>query len=367
VANIVSSSAKRLVSLDAFRGATMASMVLVNNNGNSLTTFAPLLHAKWNGWTFTDLVFPFFLWIVGVSMTFSYARRIEEGADRSKLLLHTLRRAAMIFALGLLLNGFPFYDLSTLRIPGVLQRIAVCYLIGSFVYLYTQWRGQVYTIIGCCAAYWMMMALVDVPGYGPGVLEPIGNFGQWVDNMLLPGHLYSNTKVWDPEGFVSTLPAIANVLFGALCGTLLWRGDLQPAEKTAWLMVSGVALASLAGFLDHFMPINKQLWTPPYALLSSGFAFLGFATCYWFADVLGKKSWCGPLVIYGSNAITIYAASGLFARMLSLLGWRQPLYDGFFGAVAPPMLASLLYALMHVAVMYSLAWTLHRRGIFLRF
>lgn len=133
------------------------------------------------------------------------------------------------------------------------------------------------------------------------------------------------------------------------------------------MMVIGVALASLSGFLDHFLPINKQLWTPPYALLTSGFAFLGFGCSYWFVDVLGKKNWCGPFVIYGSNAIAIYAASGLFARLLSMLGWRQPLYDGFFAVVAPPVLASLLYALMHVGVMYALAWTLHRRGLFLRF
>lgn len=367
MSSIVSAPSGRLVSLDAFRGATMAAMVLVNNNGDSRSTFPPLLHAKWNGWTFTDLVFPFFLWIVGISMTLSYARRVESGADKRLLLLHSLRRAALIFGLGLLLNGFPNYDLSTLRIPGVLQRIAVCYFIGSCILLYTGWRGMIAALVACCTAYWVLMTSIDVPGYGRGVLEPIGNFGQWVDQLLLPGHLYSQTRIWDPEGFVSTLPAIANVLFGALAGLLLRRGDLPPAEKTSWLFVCGLALASLAGFLDHFMPINKQLWTPPYALLTSGFAFAGFAASYWLIDVKGFSRHTGPFVIYGSNAIVVYAASGLFARLLSLTGIRQPLYEGFFAAVAPPMLASLLYALMHVAVMYLLAWGLYRRGWFVRF
>jgi predicted acyltransferase len=345
----------------------MAAMVLVNNNGDSRNTFPPLLHARWHGWTFTDLVFPFFLWIVGVSMTLSYAKRVEAGADKRSLLLHSLRRAAMIFALGLLLNGFPYYDLGSLRIPGVLQRIAVCYFLGSCVFLYTSWRGIAGAIVASCAAYWVLMTAIDVPGYGRGLLEPVGNFGQWVDNMLLPGHLYSQTRVWDPEGFVSTLPALANVLFGALAGLMLRRGGEEPAEKASWLFVCGLALASLAGFLDHFMPINKQLWTPPYALLTSGFAFAGFAACYWLVDGKGYKRFTEPFVIYGSNAIVVYAASGLFARLLSLTGIRQPLYEGFFAAVAPPMLASLLYALMHVAVMYLLALLLYRRGWFVRF
>ena len=220
------------MSLDAFRGATIAAMILVNNPGDGRTTFAPLLHAEWNGWTFTDLVFPFFLWMVGIAMTFSFARRVEGGAGKGKLLLHTVRRAALIFLLGLLLNGFPKYDLTTLRIPGVLQRIAICYLIGSLIFLYTKWRGQLAAIVGLCAVYWMLMTLFPVPGYGPGVLEPIGNFGQWVDEMLLSGHMYSRTKVWDPEGVVSTLPAIANVLFGALFGTLLRKPGLTPILVT---------------------------------------------------------------------------------------------------------------------------------------
>lgn len=344
----------------------MASMILVNNAGDGATTFAPLLHAKWHGWTFTDLVFPFFLWMVGIAMTFSYARRVEEGADKSKLLLHTLRRAALIFLLGLALNGFPKYDLATIRIPGVLQRIAICYLIGSCIFLYTKWRGQLYAIAALCTAYWMLMTLVPVPGYGPGVLEPIGNFAQWIDNMLLPGHLYARTKVWDPEGLVSTLPAISNVLFGALFGTILRKQDLTPAEKTAWILSAGCALSFLGTFLDLFMPINKQIWTPSYAVFTSGLAALAFGCFYWIIDVQGYQRGTKWLTVYGMNAIAIYALSGLFARLLNMSGHRPDVYAVFSSAL-PPYLASLGFALMNVGVMYLAAWTMHRRGWFLRF
>jgi len=354
-----------LVSLDAFRGATIAAMILVNNPGDGNTTFAPLLHAAWHGWTFTDLVFPFFLWMVGIAMTFSYARRVEEGAGKGKLLLHTLRRAALIFLLGLLLNGFPKYDLATLRIPGVLQRIAICYLIGSCIFLYTKWRGQLAAIIGLCTVYWMLMTLVPVPGYGPGVLQPIGNFGQWIDEMLLSGHMYSRTKVWDPEGLVSTLPAIANVLFGALFGTLLRKPELSPAEKTSWILVSGAILAFLGTFLNLFMPINKQLWTPSFAVFTSGLAALSFGCFYWLIDVQGYQRGTRWLTIYGMNAIAVYALSGILARLINLSGWRPGIYS-VFTAAAPPHIASLLFALMMVGVLYLVAWTMHRRGWFLR-
>ena len=355
------------MSLDVFRGATIAAMILVNNSSIGQETFAPLRHAKWNGWTFADLVFPFFLWIVGVSLAFSFTRRIDEGADRPHLMLHTLRRAALLFGLGLLLNGFPHFNLETIRIPGVLQRIAVCYLVGAAIFMYTSWHAQVYWIIGLSTTYWMMMTLIPVPGHGPGVLNPIGNFAQYVDNLLLPGHLYSSAKVWDPEGIVGTLPAITNLLFGTLCGTLLQRDGLDVREKTIWMFVWGLVLAALAGFLYHFMPINKKLWTPPYALLTSGCALLAFACCYWFIDVLNKKDWSGLLVIYGANPIAIYVASVVFAKLLSLLGVSTRLYAGVLEVIASPMVASVLYAMLHVSAMYVVAWFMYKHRLFLRF
>lgn len=356
---------KRLLSLDVFRGATVASMVLVNNSGHGPSTFAPLRHAEWDGWTFADLVFPVFLWIVGVSMTFSFARRIEANADTRILLLHILRRATLLFGLGVLLEGFPSYDLEAIRIPGVLQRIAVCYLMGGGIFAYTSWRGQMYWIIGLFTAYWMMMTLIPVPDYGPGVLSPMGNFARYVDNLLLSGHL--SNQPTDSLGVVSTLPAIANLLLGVLCGQWLRREDWDARAKTIGMVGAGVTLLLLGGFFDHFMPINKKLWTPPYALLTSGCAFLGFACCYWIIDVWGKKDWCRPLVIYGTNAILIYAASIVFAKLLSAAGVRWLLYAKVFSAIAPPMLASLLYALLFVVAMYALGWMLYKRGWSLKF
>lgn len=362
--NIVSTK-QRLISLDAFRGATIAAMMLVNNLGSHTAASAPLLHAEWHGLTPTDLIFPFFLWMVGVAMTFSFARRVEEGGDKGVLIRHTVRRSGLIFGLGLMLAGFPYYDLATIRIPGVLQRIAVCYLIGALVFLYTTWKGQAAVIVGVCTAYWMLMTLYPVPGFGPGVLEPIGNFSQYIDWIVLPGHLYKATKVWDPEGIVSTLPAIATVLFGALAGHLL-RSKRELAEKCAWLLASGVLLAVAGYALGLAMPINKKIWTVSFAVVTAGLAQLGLGVFYWFIDGQGWKRWATPLVHYGSNAIVVYALSGLVARLWNLSGWRQPVYEAVFVPLGPASFASMYFGLAHMLGLYLVAWFLYRKQWIIR-
>ena len=357
--NIVSTK-QRLISLDAFRGATIAAMMLVNNLGSHTSAYAPLLHAEWHGLTPTDLIFPFFLWMVGVAMTFSFARRVEEGGDKGILIRHTVRRSALIFGLGLLLAGFPYYDWATIRIPGVLQRIAVCYLIGALVFLYTTWKGQAVVIVGVFTAYWMLMTLYPVPGFGSGVLEPIGNFSQYIDWMLLPGHLYKPAKVWDPEGIVSTLPAIATLLLGALAGHLL-RSKRELAEKCAWLLATGVVLALVGYALGLAMPINKKIWTVSFAVVTAGLAQLGLGAFYWFIDGQGWKRWATPLAHYGSNAIVVYALSGLVARLWNLSGWRQPVYEVVFVPLGSPAFASMCFGLAHVLGLYFVAWFLYRK------
>jgi predicted acyltransferase len=359
------STKQRLVSLDAFRGLTIAAMMLVNNLGSYTQAYPPLLHAEWHGWTPTDLIFPFFLWIVGVAMTFSFARRVEEGGDRGVLIRHTVRRSALIFGLGLLLAGFPYYNLATIRIPGVLQRIALCYLMGSLIFLYTTWRGQAAVIVGLCTAYWMLMTLYPVPGFGPGVLEPIGNFSQYIDWMLLPGHLYRATKVWDPEGVVSTLPAIATLLFGVLVGHLL-RSRRELAEKAAWLLATGVLLTVAGYLLGLIMPVNKKIWTVSFAVFTAGLAQLGLGAFYWLVDGVGWKRWATPLVHYGSNAIVVYVLSGLVARLWGLTGWRQPVYERLFVPLGSPEFASLCFGLAHAMGLYLVAWFLYRRGWIIR-
>jgi predicted acyltransferase len=368
-------NAGRLESLDVFRGATIAAMILVNNPGTWDAVYAPLRHADWHGWTFTDAIFPFFLWISGVALTLSFARRMERGDDRGRLFLHTLRRAASIFALGLLLNGFPYYDLATIRIPGVLQRIAVCYLAAGGLFLVTRLRGQVAAIVSLLGVYWALMKAVPVPGYGAGVLEKQGNFAQWIDSLALSGHMWVSTKTWDPEGIVSTLPAIATVLFGVLCGHLL-RLARSAAEKAAWMFSAGVGLAWAGVAMDVWLPINKNLWTSSYAVFMAGLAFTAFALCYWLIDGCGRRRWARPFAIYGMNAITVYVLSGVLARGMTLIQWTGPggqpvtlhawIFDQVFSPLASPINASLLFAIANVAVLYLAALPMWRRKWFLR-
>lgn len=364
-------SAARLMSLDVFRGFIIASMILVNNPGSWKDTYAPLLHAEWHGWTFTDTIFPSFLWITGVAMTLSFVRRRERGQTKLAILLHVVRRSAILFALGLGLSGFPYYHLSTIRIPGVLQRIAVCYLIAAVIFLFTRVRWQMATIVICCIVYWLLMMLVPAPGCGAGSLEKDCNFARYVDGMLLSGHMWSATKTWDPEGIVSTLPAIATVLFGVSAGHLL-RRPLAGASLTAWLFFGGNALMVAGAFLAQWMPINKNLWTVPFALFMAGMSQSMFAACYWLVDVQGWRRWTSPFAIYGMNAITVYVLSGILARVLSLVTihgepLRVLLYRDFFSAFAAPKVASLLFALMHVVLLYLVAHWMYRRNWFVRF
>jgi predicted acyltransferase len=359
----------RQVSLDVFRGATIASMILVNNPGNWGAVYAPLRHAEWNGWTFTDLVFPFFLWIVGVAMALSFAKRVERGDSRGRLFLHVLRRSAIIFGLGLLLNGPPAFDPATWRIPGVLQRIAVCYLIAAAIFLLSSWRGQVLWIAGLLAGYWMLMTLVPVPGLGPGWLEKGANLAQYVDQHVLGRHMWAQTGTWDPEGIVSTLPAIATVLFGSLAGHLL-RSARGAEEKTAWMFFSGNALIVAGLVMNVWLPINKNLWTSSYSVFMAGMAASVFACCYWLVDVKGYRAWGKPFAIYGMNAITVYVLAGALEAALftiqvsphvSLQGF---LFQHIFAPLASPVNASLLWAVCFVLAIYAVAWFMYRRNWF---
>jgi predicted acyltransferase len=344
---------ERLLSLDAFRGATIASMILVNNPGSGKDVYAPLEHAAWNGWTFTDLVFPFFLWIAGVSMTLSFARR---GGEPKVLLLHALRRAALIFLIGMLLNGFPKYNFGTIRIPGVLQRIAVCYLLASVIFLYTKWRGQLVATGGLLILYAVLMG---------GNFDKETNFARYVDSLVLTGHMWSATKVWDPEGIVSTLPAIATVLFGVLAGHILSLAKTA-SEKTAWMFTGGAALLWAGALLDLVMPINKNLWTCSYSVFMAGMAMVVFGCFYWLIDCNGYQRWSRPFVVYGMNAIAMFVLSGLVARLLSLTGLRGPLYRNVFAPLASPINASLLYAVSYMLFFYVIAWVMYRRKVFVK-
>lgn len=359
-------------------------MLLVNNPGSWSEVYPPLLHAPWHGWTFTDLIFPFFLWIVGVAMTISFARRMERGDDRRRLFRHVVTRSAIIFAIGLFLAAFPFgllpahhFSLATLRIPGVLQRIAVCYLVASGITLGTGWRGQAGWIVGLLASYWLLVTLVPVPSYGAGVLEPTGSLAWYLDSTLLAGHTWSGAPVpgFDPEGILSTIPAVATTLFGVLTGRLL-RSSLSSEAKTAWMFIGGEALLALGLAMNHWLPINKNLWTSSYAVFMAGCAMVVFATCYWLIDVKGYRRWAHPFVVYGMNALAIFALSGIVAKLLYLVRWNTAdgatvtlkgfIYEGVFTPIASPVNASLLFAIAFVLAGYLAAEWMWRRGWFVR-
>jgi predicted acyltransferase len=367
-------AADRLVSLDAFRGAIIALMVLVNDPGDGRHVYGPLQHADWHGWTITDVVFPSFVWIVGVAMTFSMARRVAAGTPRARIFTQVLRRAAILYGLGLFLYAFPHFDLSTLRVLGVLQRIAICYAFASAIYLTTGARGQIIWIVSLLTGYWLIMKLIPVPGYGAGFLDVQRNFAHYVDSIVLGRHNYAHTKTWDPEGIVSTLPAIATMLFGILAGGLL-RLKRELAERSTWLFTAGNLLIALGLVCDIWMPINKKIWTSSFSIFMAGLDFVMLATCVWWIDGLGHRRAAKPLVIMGMNAIAVYMASELLDGVLVTIRWRAGaatmsahdwLYQHLFTPLASPVNASLLYAIAYTLLMYFLAYGMYRRGWFWR-
>jgi predicted acyltransferase len=379
-----------MVSLDVFRGATIAGMILVNDPGSWSHIYPPLEHAEWNGWTPTDLIFPFFLFIVGVSLTLSFPSRIARGLSRGKLAIHVVRRSALIFALGLFLNGFPEFDLSSIRIMGVLQRIALCYLVAGLLYLATfrkeivadgtarvraNLRVTAVVAIALLIGYWAAMTFVPVPGHGAGHLGKDDNLGAYVDRTLMGGHLWSESVTWDPEGFLSTFPAIASLLIGILAGEWL-RSDRRAERKALGLAAAGLALLVVGRLLHPFFPINKNLWTSTFVLFTGGFAMLALAFCYWIVDVRNWRPWTPPFLVFGMNAILAYALAAIVSeistdfeflqfhgRDTTLHGW---VYDRFFIPYLSPVNASLAFGIFFVFVIFVLLWPFYRWKIFLR-
>jgi predicted acyltransferase len=367
---------ERLLALDAFRGLTIAAMILVNNPGSWAYIYAPLGHAQWHGWTPTDLVFPFFLFIVGVAIPYSLGAKIERGESQKKLVSGIVRRSAILFALGLFLNAFPFSPLDAvlaIRIPGVLQRIAICFLCASLIFIKTKIRGQLIWAVALLAIYWVSMKVVAVPGYGAGVLTPEGSLEGYLDRLLLSGHIYKPTH--DPEGILSTIPAIATALCGNLTGQWL-KSPRSPEARTNGMLIAGIACLAVGKLMDLWFPINKNLWSSSYVVFTAGAALLFLGICYWLIDIKGYRTWAKPFLVFGSNAITVFVASGMLADLLNVIKWngadgqqttlKNYLYENLFASWAGPMNGSLLFAIFYVLLWLAPMWLLYRRKIFIK-
>jgi predicted acyltransferase len=366
----------RLASLDVFRGLTIAGMLLVNNPGTWSQIYGPLRHAEWHGWTPTDLIFPFFLFIVGVAMTFSYGKLLERGAGRGPLLLKALKRSAILFGIGLVLHGFPSYNFATIRIPGVLQRIALASFLATVPVLFTRARGQALTAGALLLGYWALMTLVPVPGIGAGVLEPGQDLGAYLDRAVFgTAHLWKSAKTWDPEGLLSTLPAVGTVLLGVLTGHWIRAGH-APRRLVGGLVGLGIAFTLLGSAWGMVFPINKSLWTSSYTVFTAGLACFVLALCYWLVDMKGYRRWAIPFVIFGTNAIAAFFLSTFGARVLGLIkvagadakqiSLQAAIYRSSFASWLPPKNASLAFALCYVLFWLGVMAILYRRRIFIK-
>ena len=361
----------RLLSVDALRGLTVAAMVLVNNPGTWAAIYPPLRHAAWHGWTPTDVIFPFFVFIVGVAIPLALGPRLERG-ERATVVRKVLRRSSLIFALGIVLNGFPWYHWATLRIPGVLQRIAVCYLGAALIYALTSARVQAIAAALLLLGYWLAMVLFPVPGYGAGDLSPAGNLAAYIDRAVLGPHIWQYAKVYDPEGILSTIPAIATALVGVLTGTWLRAG--RTADVVAGrLAVAGIAGIAIGELWSLWFPINKSLWTSSYVVFTAGLALIALALCYWLVEVRAHRRWAVPFAVLGVNALVLFFLSTLVARLLSIIrvgaegrSVQAVLFDHVFAPLASPVNASLAFALAYVAVWWAIMWMLYRWNIQLR-
>ncbi len=381
-------SNKRLISLDMLRGLTIALMIVVNNPGSSKHLYWPLAHASWHGITITDFVYPFFIFIVGVSIILSSSKQLDAGADKGKMRKKIWIRSLKIFGLGIFLNLLPhlgFMELRTLgvlqrialvynsfieidfmelRIPGVLQRIALVYLVCAHIGLATGWKGQVKIAVMLLIGYWLAMMLIPVPGIGAGVLEPGQNLAAWIDSVVIPLRMYQET--WDPEGLLSTLPAIATGITGMLAGQLL-KQDMGIEKKLNYLFFIGF-LCVLGGYAwDLTFPFNKNLWSSSFVLFTSGWAFMSFAACILIVDVHGYQKIAKFGVIYGSNAITVYVLAGMLPILLnSVLGVQDLFYNGLVDIGLAPKLASALWAFSYMFICFVPAYIMYRKKIFIK-
>lgn len=390
----ISTSAKpeRLVSLDVFRGLTIAGMILVTDPGtySAFAVYWPLLHANWNGWTPTDMIFPSFLFIAGVSLVFSFASRMRRGATKTQLIGHMAQRSVLLILIGLVLNAFPFFNLHTLRIPGILQRIALCYFFGGLLYLAAMKKdgedtktntGMILAVVvAILVGYWTLLKFYPVPGFGPNRLDSLGYLGAYIDRKIFGiNHLWAwgltpgYGVTYDPEGILSTFPALTNLLVGILAGERLRSKKSSPRKLWEFVIV-GIVLMLAGWLLNPLFPINKRIWTSTFAILSIGFSFLALAVCYCMIDMRRWRRWAYPALVLGTNAIFAFTLSTVITSLADVLTIHtnttstalHVLGNQMFAVWLSPVHASLAYAICIVLLNVVLVAPLYHKKIFLK-
>lgn len=357
----------RVLSVDALRGFDMfwiiggsslvASLMTRANTPFTLAIAQQFQHSEWHGFTFEDLIFPLFLFIVGVSLSFSLTKRLERGDSRKDLYIQILKRTLILYFLGMIINAKLIGYLGGLRYTGVLPRIAFCYFFASLIVMNFDFRRQAIWAVALLIGYWLAMTLIPVPGYGAGVFTPEGSLASWLDRMYLPGQL--RTKLYDNEGIMSTFPAVATTLFGVLSGGWL-RREISPNRKVLGLVGAGAAGLALGLAWNIIFPINKLLWTSSFALFAGGISILLLALFYWLIDVRGYRKWAFPFVVVGLNSITIYFAQGIFDFGLIVTVFVHE-FAGHLGSYR-----SLFLTVCVITVKWLFLYILYRKKIFLR-
>ena len=358
----------RLISLDALRGFTIAAMIMVNYPGSENYIYFPLRHTEWNGLSFTDQIAPYFLYFVGVSIALAYSKRLDAGTARATLYRKIFFRSLKIYAVGMFLNLMPGFDFHTIRWTGTLQRIAIVFGLSALLYLNTNWKQQAWIAFGLLVSYWLALTCIPTPGVGKVMLEPGVNIVAWIDTKFLPGRMWRGT--WDPESLLTNITSVVSCITGMLAGRLLLT-DKTPGEKVNYLMTAGTFMA-LAGYLWGLaFPLNENLWTSSFVLVTSGFASLLFGAFYFLVDIKGHTWGTKPGIIFGANAITIYFFADVWALIFYDTKWggvslNDRFVNGWTSAGADPRLASWVYALLFVGVNFIPAWVLYRRKIFVK-
>ena len=371
----------RLVCLDVFRGLAVAGMILVDNPGSDDKAYWAIKHAEWNGWSPADFIFPSFLFLVGASMVFSFSTRLLRGESREQILFHAFKRSLILIAVGLFVNGFPFIgtDWHSFRFEGVTQRIALCYFAAAILVLWSNRRGQLIAIAVCLLGYWAMLRFLPVPGFGlPGrdipFMDQNGNIVAWLDRKLFMGHLYNGNR--DPEGIISTIPAVATTLIGVLAGWWLRSGRSRGVIAVRMLLFGLLGL--VAGEVwNLWFPINKNLWTSSFTLFSGGFALVFLALLYWILEIKQwRGAWTMPILVFGMNAIAGFVADSFVygpgytftvkeANGTAIL-WHDAAQARLLSLGASPANTSLIYSVAAILFCWVLLWFLWRKKIFIK-